>query len=74
MSSNMPLTELLELLQKRADELEAIHGDAEPNGMRGMRVMVHNRKQREWMMAGHPTLEQHLPRIGRVTKQKGGDA
>lgn len=48
--------------------------DAQPNGMRGMRVMIHNRKQREGMMAGHPTLEQHLQRIGRVTKQEGGDA
>lgn len=48
--------------------------DAEPNGMRGMRVMVHNRKQRNGLVEGHPTLEQHLQRIGRVTKQEGGEA
>jgi hypothetical protein len=48
--------------------------DAEPNGMRGMRVMVHNRKQRDGMSKGHPTLEQHLQRIGRVTKWEGGES
>lgn len=48
--------------------------DAEPNGRRGMRLMVHNRKQRDSRMLGHPTLEQHLQRIGRVTKQEGGEA
>ena len=48
--------------------------DAEPNGMRGMRLMIHNRKQRDGMSEGHPTLEQHLQRIGRVTKWEGGEA
>lgn len=42
--------------------------DAEPNGMRGMRLMVHNRTQRDSIMRGHPTLEQHLEKIGRVTE------
>lgn len=40
--------------------------DAEPNGMRGMRLMIHNRKQRDGISKGHPTLEQHLEKIGRV--------
>lgn len=40
--------------------------DAEPNGMLGMRLMIHNRKQRNGLVEGHPTLEQHLQRIGRV--------
>lgn len=42
--------------------------DAEPNGMRGMRLMVHNRALREGRtMERHPTLEQHLEEIGRVS-------
>ena len=42
--------------------------DAQPNGMRGMRLMIHNRAQRESIVRGHPTLEQHLEKIGRVTE------
>ena len=42
--------------------------DVEPNGMRGLRLMIHNRTQRESIMKGHPTLEQHLEKIGRVSR------
>lgn len=48
--------------------------DAETDGMGGARLLIHNRKQREGLVEGHPTLEQHLQRIGRVTKRKGGAA
>jgi hypothetical protein len=39
------------------------------NGLRGMKVLLHNRKSREGKMhTRHPTLEQHLELIGRVTQ------
>ena len=40
--------------------------DVQPNGTRALRLMIHNRTQRESVMKGHPTLEQHLEKIGRV--------
>lgn len=40
----------------------------EANGLRGLKVLLHNRKSREGMFhERHPTLEQHLEKIGRVT-------
>lgn len=45
--------------------------DAEPSGMRGMRLMIHNRASREGReMERHPTLEQHLEIIARVRRCK----
>ena len=39
------------------------------NGLRGLKVLLHNRKSREGMLhKRHPTLEQHLELIGRVTQ------
>jgi hypothetical protein len=45
-----------------------LRADIEANGLRGLKVLLHNRKSREGLMhQRHPTLEQHLERIGRVT-------
>jgi hypothetical protein len=39
----------------------------EGNGLRGMKVLLHNRGSREGMLhKRHPTLEQHLEKIGRI--------
>ncbi len=41
----------------------------EANGLRGLKVLLHNKGSREGMLhKRHPTLEQHLEKIGRVTR------
>jgi hypothetical protein len=46
-----------------------LRSSIEANGLRGLKVLLHNRKSREGLMhQRHPTLEQHLERIGRVTQ------
>jgi hypothetical protein len=44
-----------------------LRASLDPNGLRGLKLMLHNRKQRDTISRGHPTLEEHLEKIGRVT-------
>jgi len=44
-----------------------LRASIDANGLRGLKLMLHNRKQRDTIICGHPTLEEHLEKIGRVT-------
>ena len=45
-----------------------LRASLDPNAMRGLKVTLHNRATRQSITHGHPTLEQHLEKIGRVTR------
>jgi len=44
-----------------------LRASLDANGTRGLKLTLHNRATRQSMTHGHPTLEQHLEKIGRVT-------
>jgi hypothetical protein len=44
-----------------------LRASLDANGMRGLKLTLHSRATRAASMTGHPTLEQHLEKIGRVT-------
>jgi hypothetical protein len=44
-----------------------LRASLDANGMRGLKLTLHSRATRASSITGHPTLEQHLEKIGRVT-------
>ena len=44
-----------------------LRASLDANGMRGLKLTLHSRATRAASITGHPTLEQHLEKIGRVT-------